>query len=60
MQGLKLALGASPDEGDVLVVREEYETLRQALEGVYNGFSAIVVTGHPGIGSYESWFRLSS
>jgi hypothetical protein len=58
IRGLKRALGATPREdlGDVLVVREEYETLRQALEGDLKSKHSIVVTGHPGIGSYESWF----
>jgi len=39
---------------DVLVVREEYEMLRKALEDDIK--QAIVVTGHPEIGSYEIWF----
>jgi hypothetical protein len=59
IQGLKSALGASPgrDFQDVLVVREDYETLRQVLEDQrQEGYHAFVVTGHPGIGSYESWF----
>jgi hypothetical protein len=53
--GLKCALGAFPGEG-VLVVREEYEALRRALEDDLKYKRSIVVTGHPGIGSYESWF----
>jgi hypothetical protein len=57
IRGLKVAVGANPGEAvdDVLVVREEYETLRWALEGDLN-YRSIVVTGHPGIGSYESEF----
>jgi hypothetical protein len=58
IQGLKLALRADPGEDyeDVLVSRGEYETLRQALEVDLKYKRSIVVTGHPGIGSYESWF----
>jgi hypothetical protein len=57
IRGLKSALGTNPgqDEEDVLVVREEYEMLCQALEE-NRKCRAFVVTGHPGIGSYESWF----
>jgi hypothetical protein len=53
IRGLKIALGANPgeDEKDVLVVLGEYEVLRQALEDL-KSYRAIVVTGHPGIGSY--------
>jgi hypothetical protein len=53
---LKKALGVKPgqDYQDVLLVRDEYETLRQILEKKRR--SSFVVTGHPGIGSYESWF----
>jgi hypothetical protein len=58
IQSLKSALGAQPDqdEEDVLVVRQEYEILRQALEGDLKDYRSIVVTGHPGIGSYETRF----
>jgi hypothetical protein len=61
IRSLKSALGANSDqeEEDFLVVREEYELLRQALEGLaLEGLKkrSFVVTGHPGIGSYESWF----
>jgi hypothetical protein len=57
IQSVKSALGAQHNRGeeDVLVVREEYEMLRLALEDL-NDDRSIVVTGHPGIGSYESWF----
>jgi hypothetical protein len=56
IRSLKSALGANSgqEEEDFLVVREEYVLLRQALERLKK--RAIVVTGHPGIGSYESWF----
>ncbi|KIM30455.1 hypothetical protein M408DRAFT_285817 [Serendipita vermifera MAFF 305830] len=49
---LKTALYTYPGnvDDDVLVVREEYETLRQALEDDSNHTRSIVVTGHPGIG----------
>jgi hypothetical protein len=59
IQDLKSALGASPGQEDlegVLVIREEYEILRRALEDDLKVFRDIAVTGHPGIGSYESWF----
>jgi hypothetical protein len=59
IQDLKLALCANlgqEDIEDVLVVREEYETLRQALEVDLKYEHSIVVTGQPGIGSYEGWF----
>jgi hypothetical protein len=57
IQSVKSALGAQNNHGedDVLVVREEYKMLRLALEDL-NDDRSIVVTGHPGIGSYESWF----
>jgi hypothetical protein len=57
IQSVKSALGAQHNRGeeDVLVVREEYKMLRLALEDLKDDRS-IVVTGHPGIGSYESWF----
>jgi hypothetical protein len=55
---LRRTLGANPglDFEDILVIREEYEKLCRALEDDLEGFDSIVVTGHPGIGSYESWF----
>jgi hypothetical protein len=59
IQNLKIALGTNPGQGDiedVLVIREEYEKLRWALEDDLKGLRSIVVTGHPGIGSYETWF----
>jgi len=58
IQHLKIALGASPgqDFEDSLVIRDEYKKLRQALENDSVNYRAIVVTGHPGIGSYKSWF----
>ena len=41
--------------GDVLVIRKEYEILEKELEkAVHNGCPSIVVTGQPGIGSYET------
>jgi hypothetical protein len=56
IRSLKQALGAKPgqDYQDVLLVHDEYETLRQILEK--KRCSSFVLTGHPGIGSYESWF----
>jgi len=59
IQRLKNDLGANSDQEDiegVLVIREEYEMLRRALEGDIEHYRAMAVTGHPGIGSYESWF----
>ena len=59
IQVLKSALGVNSgqeDIEDVLVVREEYKMLRQALEDDLKSIRSIVVTGHPGIGSYETWF----
>jgi hypothetical protein len=55
---LKSALGANPgeDEEDFLVVHKEYEILREGLEHESKYKRAIVMTGHPGIGSYETWF----
>jgi len=43
-----------------LVVREEYKILYQALENELKTIKAMVVTGQPGIGSYESWFSSQS
>jgi len=56
IQEVKRALGvdADADEGDVLVVREEYSLLLKTMERKWKGakkFPAFVVTGHPGIGS---------
>jgi len=57
VQHLKIALGASgQDFEDTLVIRDEYKKLRQALENDSVNYRAIVVTGHPGIGSYKRWF----
>jgi hypothetical protein len=59
IRSLKSALGTDPGRGieDILVIRQEYEMLRQVLEDNPKDFEkSIVVTGHPGIGSYESWF----
>ena len=53
---LKKHLHVDPGQEDVLVIREEYKVLRQALEDDLNDVKSVVVTGHPGIGSYESWF----
>jgi hypothetical protein len=52
IRSLKRSLGARPgqDFEDFLLVRKEYEMLREALESLK--YSSIVVTGHPGIGSY--------
>ena len=44
---------------DTLVVRKEYELLRKAMEeAVSQGCLAIVVTGQPGIGSYETFVHV--
>jgi hypothetical protein len=58
IRSLKSALGVNPgeDEEDFLVVRHEYKMLRKGLEKESKFKRAIVVTGHPGIGSYETWF----
>jgi hypothetical protein len=59
VQSLKRALGADSGQiiEDILVIRDEYEMLRQVLENhPKSQTKSIVVTGHPGIGSYESWF----
>ncbi|KIM30456.1 hypothetical protein M408DRAFT_285882 [Serendipita vermifera MAFF 305830] len=52
---LKTALYAYPGnaDDDIIVVREEYETLRRTLENDFEDTRSIVVTGHPGIGSQE-------
>jgi hypothetical protein len=57
---LRTALGANIGEkvtDAVLVIREEYEILRKVLEKDREHRS-VAVTGHPGIGSYESLFRV--
>ncbi|KIM25413.1 hypothetical protein M408DRAFT_26200 [Serendipita vermifera MAFF 305830] len=48
---LKTTLHIDPGKvaDDVLVVREEYETLRRVLEDDFKNLRSIVVTGHPGI-----------
>jgi len=52
---LRHNLGYSHADSDALVVRRDYELLRKAMEeGHLKGIRAFVVTGHPGIGSYES------
>jgi hypothetical protein len=58
IRGLKRALSAytGQDIEDFLVVRDEYDTLRRVLEDDLKYKRSIVVTGHSGIGSYESWF----
>jgi hypothetical protein len=57
MKVLKRGLRIDSDEDDALVVREDYKKLYKELEeGVYETVKDIVVTGHPGIGSCESWF----
>jgi hypothetical protein len=62
IQGLKNDLGANTgqeDIEDVLVIHEEYKILHEALEDHLRYFICVVVTGHPGIGSYEGWFLSS-
>ena len=46
------AFTAGPIIGNVLVVRKEYTKLREVLEK--DSRAAIVITGQPGIGSYET------
>jgi hypothetical protein len=53
---MTVGTGSGMEEDDVLIVREDYEMLRQALEDDVKYYRSFVVTGHPGIGSYESWF----
>jgi len=50
----------NPSTGDVLVIREEYEKLLEALQKeahMYPLTRRFIVTGHPGIGSCECWFQ---
>ena len=54
MREIKSVLGAGSDTDDILVIREEYKTLLKVLET--RKHRGVVVTGHPGIGSYECWF----
>ena len=58
IRGLNIALDTDPGQAvdDILVVCDEYETLHRVLEHDLKDEHSIVVTGHPGIGSYESWF----
>jgi len=55
---LKTALGANAGKevDDILVIHDEYKTLCQVLEHDFKDKHSVVVTGHLGIGSYESWF----
>jgi len=48
IRGLKTALGADPSQAvdDILVICDEYETLRRALEHDLKDTRSIVVTGH--------------
>ena len=48
---IKCGLGAGPDTQNVLVIRAEYEVLLKYLEATK--VRGLVITGHPGIGSYE-------
>jgi len=58
---LRRALGdENSAQEETLVVREEYDALNSALENVFAKVKAMVVTGQPGIGSYESWFSSQS
>ena len=54
MQPLRDAFGRASVMDSGLVVREEYSVLLQALEGSYEHIHAIVVTGQPGIGPYDT------
>lgn len=54
MQVLRDVFGAAAVMGNALVIREEYGILLKALEEHYYDEDAIVVTGQPGIGSYET------
>src|SRR5258708_11562122 len=61
LDGVKRALGdESSAQEETLVVRAEYIALHLALESKYKNARALVVTGQPGIGSYESWFSSQS
>src|SRR5258706_2597686 len=58
---LRRALGdENSAQEEALVVREEYDALNSALESDFAEVKAVVVTGQPGIGSYESWFSSQS
>ena len=48
---IKCSLGAGSDTHDVLVIRDEYEVLLKYLKATK--VRGLVITGHPGIGSYE-------
>ena len=56
---IKTLFGADSGREDVLIIREEYsrlhEAMKQSLEDrhITGGFA---LTGQPGIGSYECWF----
>ena len=52
---IKEIFGAHSDSDDVLVIRDEYEQLFEAFEAMED--RGIIVTGQPGIGSYEYWFQ---
>ena len=55
MQAFTDAFAAVPILKNSLVVREEYKILRKVLEEeVLKSCRGIVVTGHPGIGSYKT------
>src|SRR5258706_14177501 len=47
-------------QDESIVVREEYKNILRALENELKPFDAVVMTGQPGIGSYESWFSSQS
>ena len=53
MEVLRDVSGAACVMHGALVVHEEYGILLKVLEEVYN-LRSMVVTGHPGIGSYET------
>ena len=53
MEVLRDVSGAACVTDGALVVREEYSILLGVLEEV-NNLRAMVVTGHPGIGSYKT------
>jgi len=54
IRNIKIALKATSDRDDVLVIRDEYEQLYNLLERqeANSRFRGYVVTGQPGIGSY--------
>jgi len=52
---LKECLGLTGAKDEVLVVLRDYELLREAMQrGISIGTRGFVLTGHPGIGSYDS------